>query len=90
MGSNHKSGRLMEVCIIEWAVVLDTRWEQINWLNDITYTQYKASGQWRGQTRGQTRQLAGQWIGQTRAGWMTSPSARTCLEVNGEDGLEGK
>ena len=26
----------MEVCIIEWAAVLDTRWEQINWLDDIT------------------------------------------------------
>ena len=23
----------MEVCIIEWTVVLDTRWEQTNWLN---------------------------------------------------------
>ena len=28
----------MEVCINECGVVLDTRWEQINWLDDITYT----------------------------------------------------
>ena len=67
----------MEVCINECGVVLDSRWEQINWLDD------------RGHTGGQTRQLAArQWTGQTRAGcWMTSPSTRS---VNGEDGLDGK
>ena len=38
IGSNHKSGRLMEVCIYECAVVLDTRWEKLNWMDDITCT----------------------------------------------------
>ena len=28
----------MEICINDCGVVLDTRWEQINWLDDITYT----------------------------------------------------
>ena len=28
----------MEVCVNKCRVVLDTRWEQINWLDDITYT----------------------------------------------------
>ena len=27
----------MEVCINECTVVLDTRWEQINWLDDVTH-----------------------------------------------------
>ena len=27
----------MEVCINECTVVLDTRWEQINWLDHITH-----------------------------------------------------
>ena len=37
-GSNYKHGRLREGYINGQ---LDTRWEQIKWLNDITYTQYK-------------------------------------------------
>ena len=35
IGSNHNSGRVMEVCIYEYAVVLDTRWEQNKRLDDI-------------------------------------------------------
>ena len=38
MGSNHNSGRVMEVCIYEYAVVLDTRWEKIKQLDDTTCT----------------------------------------------------
>ena len=80
----------MEVCINECAVVLDTRWEQINWLDDITYIVHLVQGNWimKRADWGQTRQLAGQWTGQTRAGcWMTSPSTRS---VNGLGGLDGK
>ena len=35
IGSNYKHGRLREGYINGQ---LDTRWEQINWLDDITYT----------------------------------------------------
>ena len=35
----------MEVCINECAVVSDTRWEQINWLDDVTYI-HLVQGNW--------------------------------------------
>ena len=55
----------MEVCIYECAVVLDTRWEKINWMDDITIapsTRQLDNGE-DSQTRGQTRQLTRQWTG---------------------------
>ena len=36
-GSNYKHGRLREG-YINGHTVLDTRWKQINWLDDLTYT----------------------------------------------------
>ena len=36
----------MEVCINECAVVSDTRWEQINWLDDVTYIVHLVQGNW--------------------------------------------
>ena len=36
----------MEVCINECAVVSDTRWEQINWLDDVTYILHLVQGNW--------------------------------------------
>ena len=36
----------MEVCINECAVVSDSRWEQINWLDDITYIVHLVQGNW--------------------------------------------
>ena len=36
----------MEVCINECAVVSDTRWEQINWLDDVTYIVHVVQGNW--------------------------------------------
>ena len=70
----------MEVCSYECAVVLDTRWEKINWMDDITShapsTRQLDNGE-DSQTRGQARQLTRQWTGLTRAGWMTSPSTIT-------------
>ena len=43
-GSNCKSEWLKEVYICR-RTVLDTRREQINWLDDITWTSYKATGE---------------------------------------------
>ena len=36
----------MKVCINECAVVSDTRWEQINWLDDVTYILHLVQGNW--------------------------------------------
>ena len=63
----------MEVCFNDCAVVLDTRWEQINWLDDIKHAPSKRQLD-NGEDRmeGKQEQLTEQWTGQTRAGWMTS------------------
>ena len=42
-GISHKRGRFREL-YINGRTVLDTRVEQINWLDDITCTLYKATG----------------------------------------------
>ena len=71
----------MEVCIIEWAVVLDTRWEQTNWLNTPSKRQVD-----NGEDRLESKKDS--WLGNGRgklelAGWHHLVQ-EPCLEVNGE------
>ena len=71
----------MEVCIIEWAVVLDTRWEQTNWLNTLSKRQVD-----NGVDRLEGKKDS--WLGNGQgklelAGWHHLVQ-EPCLEVNGE------
>ena len=71
----------MEVCIIEWAVVLDTRWEQTNWLNTPSKRQVD-----NGVDRLEGKKDS--WLGNGQgklelAGWHHLVQ-EPCLEVNGE------
>ena len=71
----------MEVCIIEWAVVLDTRWEQTNWLNTPSKRQVD-----NGEDRLEGKKDS--WLGNGQgklelAGWHHLVQ-EPCLEVNGE------
>ena len=71
----------MEVCIIEWAVVLDTRWEQTNWLNTPSKRQVD-----NGEDRLESKKDS--WLGNGQgklelAGWHHLVQ-EPCLEVNGE------
>ena len=70
--------------------MLDTRWEQINWLDDIKHapsTRQLDNGEDR--LEGKQEQLTEQWTGQTRDD-ITHQVQESCLQENAEFGLEGK
>ena len=80
-GSNYKRGRLRQG-YINGCTVLDTRWEQINWLDDITYT-YSTRQLDNGEDRLEGKQDS--WLGNGQgklelAGWHHSPSTRTLFK----------